>query len=1105
MPPRIEIALLGSPEVRLAGSPLTGFRSSKVEALLYYLVVVNRPHTRSALAALFWADQPEQNARFNLNKSLSNLREVVGEIIVSERQRVSLANDVEISVDTHHLLAAIERFQHTRGAAHLSDAAHLRDALALYRGDFLEGFQVRDAPDFEHWLESQRTRLRESAVSAWRALAEHATESGDLAQAVDDLRRLLTLTPWEEDAHRRLMVILADSGQRGAALAQYESCRALLRDELDIEPDDETEAIARDIREGVYERVLSTPAPGGSAPSKPTSHSQRAPIFLNAPTPSTPFIGRRAELEQILNRLRDPACRLLTLVGPGGIGKSRLALEAVRQLANDSGDHSLFLHGIHFVSLTSVGEPAQMVTAIGEGVGHSFYAGVTPRQQLLDYLSEKQMLLTLDNLEHLLDGIDLLADILSIAPGVKLMATSRVALNLVETWFHPIAGMAFPHNGDDPSMYEQYDAMQLFSQNALRARPTFSLRENWRAAARICQLVEGMPLGIELAATWLKALSAGQIADEIERSMDILTSRQQNTPVRQRSVRAVFDWSWRMLSERQRVVLMTLAVHRGGFTAVSADAVASASLLDLADLVDNSLLQLEQNGRYAIHELLRQYAQEQLRASNREIEARNAHCRFYLDLLRTQETALLGRDQRLGLDILADEMDNIRTAWRWAVEQEEWEKVSGATSPLFYFCQIRSRYQEGVGLFSQAIQQITSATEHGSQAKLLALLYLTARRGALHSFLGNYQAGRSDLVQGLDWANELHVPRDAAFCLNFLGQLVGWQGDRQEALAFLERSHALYAQNEHLVGMTSTLHKMAQLHGSFGAYEEARRLAQESLNLAQTLGRPDWIAYAQDVLGWATLCLGDYVACEGHYWAGLAIFEESGDHLGIALALGGLGSVHWARGGAHLPDALHYMTQSLNICLEIGHRLHAASRLWYLAQINLDQEDYGAAQTHAREALAMADAAHSRVFTAYALCALGAALCGGSDTSAGERILGEAAQLAASLEQYPPLLFSLIYLAYNWARLADESDPSVEQPAGLRRRALITLRCAMAHPSCWHPFRVRAEALAARLIGMMSDEEAETAEAESHHVTVESLLSRLGAAKSVAGDHFVGA
>ena len=539
---KLDLTLFGAPRIAHAGVPINGFISRKVQALLIYLALSGRPHSRINLATLLWGDRKESAARGNLRKALSNLRHLAGDYFIIDRQQVAFRREIEHRID----VVEFERqVQWVAGqditAAHVE---HLSAAVALYRGDFLEGFFVNDAPDFENWMLAERARLRTLALNGLDKLAQSLARQGDLEQAIAQARHLLHWEPWREETHRQLMEWLAQTGQRSAALAQYEICRTVLQGELGAEPDADTRAL--------YERLLrAEPSVAAARSSHSASdenkqagsraatdrlHSVSRALRHNLPAQPTPFVGREQELADIVAHLQEPACRLLSLVGPGGIGKSRLALQTAQILTSVPPAQTLFDHGIWFVQLGAATSPAEVVAAIGEAFALVSYSNVSPRQQLLDHLREKALLLVLDNFEHLLSAANLLVEILANAPAVKLLVTSREALNLREEWFHAVEGLAIPPADTSGEALTSYDAVRLFVQNAQRARASFALTEESQAVVRICRLVQGMPLGIELAAAWLRALPCATIAREIAQNLDFLTSRLQNVPARHRSM-----------------------------------------------------------------------------------------------------------------------------------------------------------------------------------------------------------------------------------------------------------------------------------------------------------------------------------------------------------------------------------------------------------------------------------------------------------------------------------------------------------------------------------------------------------------------------------------
>jgi predicted ATPase/DNA-binding CsgD family transcriptional regulator len=416
----------------------------------------------------------------------------------------------------------------------------------------------------------------------------------------------------------------------------------------------------------------------------------------NLPAQATPFLGRQDELRQIADLLSDPACRLLTLIGPGGIGKTRLALEVANLVAADYPD------GVNFVALQSLCEPDSIVPTIAENVDFPFFFGTDPAEQLYQYLEPKTMLLVLDNFEHLLDGAVLVSDLLGRAPGVKVVVTSRERLNLREEWLLEVGGLRFPIEGDQMDQ-ETYSAVQLFAQNARRVRPAFSLAMESSAVVRICALVGGMPLALELASSWVRALSCAEIADELQRGLDILETSARNVPERHRDMRAVLDHSWWLLTEDERLIMMKLSVFQDGFTRDAARQVTGASPRILSALVDKSWLRWKaERGRYDIHELLRQYSQGKLNDSGEAETIRHAHMRYFAAFMREREEGIKFGQQIESLADIERDFENTRLAWRWAVQNRDTEALNQMAEALNLFSDMKARWAEGEELFRSA-------------------------------------------------------------------------------------------------------------------------------------------------------------------------------------------------------------------------------------------------------------------------------------------------------------------------------------------------------------------------------------------------------------------
>ena len=601
------LSLLGPLQIQLDGQPVVGFESSKARALLVYLAVeAGQPHSRDALIGLLWPEQPESTAHTNLRQALANVRQAIGDrtaeppflLVTRETLQFNVHSDYTLDVATFTLgLSTCERQVHRRADVCRSCAPRMERALDLYRGDFLAHLHLSGSPAFEEWALTQRERLHQLAVNRLHCLAEHHHQRGGHGRAYELAARQLELDPWREEAHRQAMRALALSGQRSAALAQYAKCRRALAVELNAEPGEETTALYERIRTGAVE----TARPSDSLP-----------------IPPTPFIGRTEELAQIARLLENPICRLLTLVGLGGIGKTRLALQAATDQLGE------FAHGVYWVPLALESSADLVVSAIAAAIQLTFDGQANPKDQLLRYLHRKEMLLVLDDFEHLLHpstalsvgqgGGELLADILRHAPGVTLLVTSRERLNLQGEWMFEVQGLRFPlDETPDGRVAQGYSAFELFEQCVRRAHPGFLLSEREAPCVmRLCQLVEGMPLAIELAAGWMRVTTCEEITQQIEGGLTFLATSLRDVPERHRSMQAVFDHSWSLLSEDEQRVFSRLSIFRGDFSREAAEQIGGASLPILASLVDKSLLRKSTTGRYDMYEFLRQYASEKL-------------------------------------------------------------------------------------------------------------------------------------------------------------------------------------------------------------------------------------------------------------------------------------------------------------------------------------------------------------------------------------------------------------------------------------------------------------------------------------------------------------
>lgn len=886
----LKLGLLGPLQVITGDAPITSFESDKARALLAYLAVESaQPHRREALVGLLWPDCPEDIARRNLRQALYILRRAIGDraakppyLLISQAE-IQFNTESDYALDVADFIALQDNCDKQLPRCVEDCSFHterLQDAVALYHGPFLHEFFLEDSAEFEDWALRQREFFHRRAVEAVTYLAHYWELGREYEAARGWAVRWLELDPWSEPAHRQLMRVLAAGGQRSAALAQYGACRRILGKELGVEPSAETRDLYEQIKRG-EPAVLKSAA---------ESASTRTPPAL--PVQATPFIGRERELEELGNLLADPGCRLLTLVGPGGIGKTRLALQAAASVKEK------FKQGAAYVSLGPVQAPAFLVTALADALELVFSGTGDPTTQLLSYLREKEILLVLDNVEHLLadgpfgrDAAGLFARILEHAPRAKLLITSRELLNLQGEWVFEVGGLpVLEEEGDEA--FEKSSAVALFLQRAHRAHVGFSLPAGERSAVvRICQLVGGMPLAIELAAAWVRLLSPVEIEREVKRNLDFLATPTRDLPERHRSMRAVFDHSWKLLAGEEQRVLLRLSAFRGGFSREAAEEVAGATISVLATLMTKSLIRRDGAGRYDLHELLRQFAAEKLaERQDEQTGTQMRHSNYYLALFQRARRRLQSSAQRVVLAQLTTDMDNFRAAWDWAIAHQDFAHACQVTATLYHVYELRAWLDEGETVFRGAAEAIQSHAEETDPDGAMIAIHTMRAHWAYFSF----RLSKSALPYAslLSSATVLQSSTDqfaAAYSTWYLG-IVCWALGR-----FAEAIESLRVSLEKAKTLGERWHEAAAgeyigivLHER-GEYEQARPYFMEALTIARELGDPMLIAHILAYMSRTTIALGRTTEAGAILRESLALAQRIGYPFGIGHALDGLG------------------------------------------------------------------------------------------------------------------------------------------------------------------------------------------------------------------------
>ena len=582
---------------------------------------------------------------------------------------------------------------------------------------------------------------------------------------------------------------------------------------------------------------------------------ESAPRLSRLPKPSTPFIARLDELRAIKRLVREPHNRLVTLVGLGGIGKSRLAIQSAEEILAEG--ETLFRDEVYYVSLETVLETDAIVSSVAKALDFQFYeGGSNAREQVVDYLRGKRLLLVLDNFEQLIgeSSAELLAEMLHAAPGLKLIITSRERLNQPGEQVYSVGGMQIPELGtldwvgDAITDGIAYSSVALFMQTARRAQADFNPNgHEMKAIVEICQLVEGMPLGIELAAAWVPVLRPGAFLEEIRGSLDILETDMRAIPERQRSLRAVFDASWKQLSEDERYAVMRLSVFRGGFTRQSAAQVADVSIKVLLNLVNKSWIQTMPDERYNFHPVVQYYASEA--ASGQFETLKQRHAEYFCHFISERRVGLYGRREKEFLVELEAEISNLQNAWKTAIELDRFELINQATDGYCTYFDLRSRFEEGAHACAEAIDALQQAqiAERSATAKPdpRSCLFLKLLTWGAH-FIRDYQKRASliDQAQALLEdpgfpAKECQSTQAHLLCVH--GQHVAWE-DRVRGGEYFQRSMEL-------AGKLGDRYMQALAMASLGwtdwvtdDTDQAKKLLQMSLDIRREIEEQRGIA-----------------------------------------------------------------------------------------------------------------------------------------------------------------------------------------------------------------------------------------------------------------------
>ncbi|WP_281166740.1 ATP-binding protein [Deinococcus apachensis] len=848
------------------------------------------PVTRPEVLALLYPDQDEAVARNRLRNLLHRVRHLPwGDAVRAERETLHWSG-----------WADVRTFRQACGSGHWPAA------LKLYRGPLLEGLRPAGLPEFEAWLDAERDDLHGLWLEALLGQAAELERAGRAAEALGWLERLLNASPYQEDAVQaalRCAGLLRDPAEAEHLYARF---RTVLGREMGLAPSPDTTRL--------YEAVRSGTGPAWSQ---------------GRPAVTTPLFGRHGELQWLGERLDDPGCRLLTVTGPGGAGKTRLAQEALRLAADPRVGPALF------VPLETAGSVAEVVSALATALGLAVGGAEPPERQVTDALQAGPALLVLDNLEHLLaaqaraDVLALLMGLLEQAPGLRLIVTSRVRLGLQAEWVLGLGGLDFPAV-PDLAAAAGAGAVRLFVERARRVRPGLALSASTLPdILAVCRLTGGLPLALELTAASVGTLELRDVVTELEASLDLAEDGGPDRPERHRSLRAAFEQSWRLLGEPEQALLARLSVFSGGLDLAAARPVGGVGLRPLLALGEHSLLHRDGEGRYTLHAAIRQYAAEKLEGRPADQDAATrAHTAWFADLALRAAPELHGPDQQRWLAALQTEHDNLRAALSRLLAARDAAQALEVTAALHWFWYVRGHHREGYAALTAALAL------GGEPAPRAAAL---SRAAGLARDLGDYARGGEWLQEALSLARAAGRPELEAEALHGLGLHARELGRLEEARPLFEEAGAIQRRLSGSWGLATTLNDLGIMWAMGGDPTRARPLFEESLDLKRRIGDRQGVAYALANLGNVT---DDSAEFRRLTEQSLEIKRELGDRQGVANSLFNLADLHI--GAGELGTARTHLAEALTLFWQLGRKRSVAMTLLEFAKLTAAE---GRAQT----------------------------------------------------------------------------------------------------------------------------------------------------------------
>lgn len=982
---KLTVFCLGGLRFELDGKPISGFETDKAKALLVYLLIESqRGCQRSHVAGLLWPDESEERALHNLRQTLSSLRKTLGEtagnpeFLISDRDQIQINPSADVQVDCllfkKQFQQALAYYQSNNGNG-LFHVRALQKTMSMFEGEFLARFSVSKSVLFEEWLILRREEYNLLAIRGYNLLSIYHEKRGETHLAIEYGSKIVELCPWDEAARSCLIRLLAVNQQWSAAKKHFIDLKRYLDEELGVSPQQDTLDL--------YQQICLASEGKASISSEFKTLTDQLPVIL------TTFVGRENELDRITDWIISPQNRLITLSGPGGIGKTRFALEIARMFIG------LFEDGVFFVSLLTANTPDQIITLIAEAIKLPFTDQATTQKQLVDHLREKKMLLVLDNFEHLLrdeQPVLVLDQLLSATRNLKLLVTSREVLNLVQEQVYLLAGLRYPVDTNiSLANMHPYDAIDLFVRRTKQKFPDFRLHEhNLESIIRICKILEGLPLGVELAAATLCEQGCDEVLETYENNLGALATRMSNFQIRHRSLNAAFEISWEMLTAGLKESLHNLAFFLDGFSAQAALTVAGTGPNDLAALISKSLIRVNQNGRYSIHEAIRQFVRtKSIPESNPDL-LNEKHASFYAQFLKDQQQALLFDGQSEALDAIQLDFGNISLCWFWAIDQGRDELILICVDSLYHYFNIRSLFEEGISWFQQAVEKLEE-----KPSNKLVLGMLLWRLGALAYPARNDQLVLPCLLKGEAVLANIHAPAELAACQVHLGWAYLREKNFLRSQHYADAALAFYTQTADDLGLTQAYLLAGSIENRQGNYHESHPLFEKAYQYCKNTKNLRNLVVVINKLADISCYEGDYDHAIKLYEESLQYSHQLNDRYNQAVMLNNLGTIFHVR--SEYERAAHYYHESLGIARDIGDEDGTALALNNLGELATWRGDYQAALIYSKEALEIARILKENWTIIVCLNSLGEITCGLNTFDKSKEYLQEALQRAIEI------------------------------------------------------------------------------------------------------------